>query len=343
MGGERSERSRPPQDAGRPVRVVWRHRQGLGRTLNAGPPHRLPLPTFQAELCCGGAKLDQPSIPDGYISFPDIMGSLFWNLQDWKLQSKLLLFQIHKYKLDKNDPVEAFQMERKWKADAAARSFIQATLGKALASERTQAVGIKMYNGELTFLKGAAWRVLASHGPAGRRALPAISAAFEGSSISVVEPGVARRGQYFPMLGLRALAELFEALNLPEPPKIVPEADELDINPAPKNGFAALAVAPLDALHSKPNSGNAERQADAPQVGRSRGGRPPTHEWDTFWVEVALWTAENDVDEPAKQRPELRRHMLQWVASWEPAPDASTVDKKLSMLWERAARAIRAT
>lgn len=287
--------------------------------------------------------MDQPSIPDDYVSFPDIMGSLFWNLQDWNLQSNPLLLRMHKYKLDQSDPVEAFQTERKWKADAAARMFIQATLGKALASERTQAVGINMYNGELTFLKGAAWRVLASHGPAGGKALPAISVAFQGSFISVVEPGIARRGKYFPMLSLRALAELFEALNLPEPPKMALEADKIDIIPAPKNGLPTRAIAPVDALPSEPNSGIAERQVDAPQVRRSRGGRPSIHDWDTFWVEVALWTAANEVDEPAKHRPELRRHMLQWVAGWEPAPDASTVDKKLSMLWEGAARAIGAT
>ena len=76
---------------------------------------------------------------------------------------------------------------------------------------------------------------------------------------------------------------------------------------------------------------------------RGRGGHPTLHDWDRFWIQVALWTAKNDVDEPEKLRPELRRHMLKWVQGLDKVPEASTVEKKLALLWAEANREARLT
>jgi len=45
---------------------------------------------------------------------------------------------------------------------------------------------------------------------------------------------------------------------------------------------------------------------------QSRGGLPPKHDWDSFWIEVALYAAENDLD--PEHRTELQRHMQKWTA-----------------------------
>jgi hypothetical protein len=66
---------------------------------------------------------------------------------------------------------------------------------------------------------------------------------------------------------------------------------------------------------------------------RSAAGRPPKHDWDAFWIEVAIFASGNDLIEDAAQR-ELRSHMVQWSAEHMgfPAPDPTTVRKKLQKL-----------
>ena len=92
----------------------------------------------------------------------------------------------------------------------------------------------------------------------------------------------------------------------------------------------------------------ASRMAEAPrrsniQGGKSRGGRPATHDWDAFWVEVACWSGSNDLYPEEDRRKELRKHMLVWVSGRHPVPDDSTVDRKLSSLFEEVTRKSRKT
>jgi hypothetical protein len=72
----------------------------------------------------------------------------------------------------------------------------------------------------------------------------------------------------------------------------------------------------------------------ASRVGRASGGRPPVHDWDAFWIEVAWYAAENDLE--AAHRHELQRHMENWTAkTWEKPPDAETIRKKIRELFAR--------
>ncbi len=74
------------------------------------------------------------------------------------------------------------------------------------------------------------------------------------------------------------------------------------------------------------NAGKAQ-----PSASRQRGA-PPRYDWDGFWVEVCRRVHEEGVPETQGQ---LVRLMLDWFAeTGRRIPDASTVKKKLSPLWQ---------
>lgn len=83
-----------------------------------------------------------------------------------------------------------------------------------------------------------------------------------------------------------------------------------------------------------------EQKIDPPtDVHQSRGGAPRKHDWEQFWIEVALYAAKNDLD-PA-HRTELQRHMRAWAAEhWTNPPDDPTIRGRIRRLFDalRAAR-----
>jgi len=72
---------------------------------------------------------------------------------------------------------------------------------------------------------------------------------------------------------------------------------------------------------------------------RAAGGATPRHDWEAFWIEVALYAAKNDLN--PEHRLELQRHMVDWTAHmWPEPPDPATIRARLKKLYDaqRAAR-----
>jgi hypothetical protein len=66
---------------------------------------------------------------------------------------------------------------------------------------------------------------------------------------------------------------------------------------------------------------------------RSRGGRPPQHDWDEFWIEVVSYAAEKGLFR--EDRLELQQHMQEWTAQhWEQPPDPATIRVRLRRLFD---------
>lgn len=64
-----------------------------------------------------------------------------------------------------------------------------------------------------------------------------------------------------------------------------------------------------------------------------RGGAPQKHDWEEFWIEVALYAAKNDLD--PEHRTELQRHMRAWTAErWTNPPDDPTIRRRIKRLFE---------
>ena len=83
---------------------------------------------------------------------------------------------------------------------------------------------------------------------------------------------------------------------------------------------------------SKQLAREAEEKASEAKAARNTGGTPLKHDWDGFWIEVALYAEKNELD-PA-HRPELQRHMEDWTARTSPKPpDGATIRARLARLY----------
>ena len=77
----------------------------------------------------------------------------------------------------------------------------------------------------------------------------------------------------------------------------------------------------------KLEGGNATQESYA----KNAGGRPPLHDWDSFWIEVALYAAENDLEDQHWR--DLQKHMEDWTSDQgKKPPDPATIRKKLQRL-----------
>jgi len=282
--------------------------------------------------------LNTPSIPEGYTSLPRAMSLLFLYQSDWKPQEFNLLNALAPFPLPDQDPVAAFTVLGRWEKNHLARRQVCVHLGHCLASEKVHSVGVSMTSGKLYWIPAAAWRLVSYNGP-NRSAVPVIEAVFNGDRIHV-------RGKfggtisYYPLLSSRELAIAFDAVNLPAEPALRPDGE------SPRaTTFRPLEASSIDAPSRNPTIGQVILpQPDSTSQGKqelvkpqNRGGRPPAHDWEAFWIEVACWAAENDLQ--ADDRPELRKHMLAWFAERSSTPpDASTVDRKLSALYAEVTR-----
>lgn len=96
---------------------------------------------------------------------------------------------------------------------------------------------------------------------------------------------------------------------------------------------AGFAVTKPTSLHDRPISRNQ----------KNSGGRPPKWDWDEFWIEIALWAAQNDLVPEDLRRQELKRHIMQWFANRNPdgdTPSDSDVRRRLSALFDRSRQAM---
>ena len=194
-------------------------------------------------------------------------------------------------------------------------------LAKLLSGDELRACGISASTGELVWLPAAAWRLcyVGEDGKSGE--LSAIEHAFAGNRIQVRGPNLQRRS-YYPLLSLRELTQVYGREPLPDAPKLVPSECVLKL--------VATAGAPASPVKF-------ERSQEAPHQSRSkdRGGVSPTHDWDTFWIEVVQWAAMHDLEPEIEQRRQLQRHMVDWFhnKSGDDAPDERTIRGKLSALF----------
>jgi hypothetical protein len=66
---------------------------------------------------------------------------------------------------------------------------------------------------------------------------------------------------------------------------------------------------------------------------RTRGGRPVQHDWDAFWIQVAMFAAENGLY--AEERTKLQRHMQDWTAQhWPEISDPATIRARIRRLFD---------
>lgn len=108
-----------------------------------------------------------------------------------------------------------------------------------------------------------------------------------------------------PVLSLRALATALGAEKPPPPPAILPVATGEKPLPSPA--------------------------VTAPMLARG-GGRNPRHDWDEFWIEVAIFMAHNGQDK--QDRPRLQKQMEEWTAhNWVEPPDPATIRRRLQKLY----------
>jgi len=194
-----------------------------------------------------------------------------------------------------------------WSSPSPDRGALQvslaAVIGPMLAAGPLRASGICIETGDWYWLPPSTWRLPWRSSPS-RRVGSAIEAAFQGWEIPVPPPAVGAplciaviaERDFADALGIRS--------DLPEPPDVTPRV--LEGMPVPK----------LHPLVAMPNA----------------GGRPPKHDWEAFWIQVAHYSAINDLH--PDQRPELQNHMESWTAEeWLEPPDPATIRNKLARLY----------
>jgi len=72
-------------------------------------------------------------------------------------------------------------------------------------------------------------------------------------------------------------------------------------------------------------------------VPSARAGRPARHDWDAFWIEVAIFTALNGSDQADRER--LQKEMVEWTSTnWPDPPDPATIRGKLKKLFDAASK-----
>lgn len=196
--------------------------------------------------------------------------------------------------------------EDRHRTNAALASF----LGKKLVSDTVKAAGISSRDGRLVWLPAAVWRLVLSY----PFVCTAVEAAFHGRSIQV--PNQFMRGPgifHYPVLMKRELALAFGARQPPAPPQLRPESFE----------YPQKTVTPVP-----------EKPA-APNPTESKVGRPVEHDWEAFWIEVAVRMGLNGLEDVTRR--ELQTYMQIWCAehSTNP-PDDSTIRRKLAKLYARA-------
>lgn len=73
------------------------------------------------------------------------------------------------------------------------------------------------------------------------------------------------------------------------------------------------------------------------------GGAHPRHDWDSFWIEVALYSAKHDFDPDPAHRRDLQQLMVEWAArELDTHLDESTIRGRLSRLFHVVAANWRA-
>ena len=96
---------------------------------------------------------------------------------------------------------------------------------------------------------------------------------------------------------------------------------------------AELWVAQRIAAQRRAQAAAVKGTADRP-VPRNRGGAPTQHDWDTFWIAVALYASANDLFK--EDRRAVRKYMEDWTSRHmdDPAPSPQTIRSKLQRLFE---------
>lgn len=134
------------------------------------------------------ALLDQPTIPIGYTSFPEILTVLVIQRDGWGLKSHRLMADFAAYPIWGADVRERLNALKEWTEGEHSKQAISLYLAGLLASDRLHAVGISELTGALEWIPSAAWRLNITGELSSCPALPAISQAFAGRRIEVPGP-----------------------------------------------------------------------------------------------------------------------------------------------------------
>lgn len=244
----------------------------------------------------------RPSIPEGYITFPEILGILYIESVRWEMTATRLLAALAEYPRDPHDSEATLAVLDEWKNSAELKGMIANIIGVKLASGSTRSAGINSFDGHLVWLPPEVWRMVLPGIKPGTQA-SAIATALVGQEIPVTDSFGSKK-PHFPVLARRELALAFGARRPPPPPKVQPE----EIKPPSEGG---------------------------PEAKKPNGGRPVKHDWDGFWIEVTIWVDLNGLED--SNRSELQKHMQDWFAKRSKTPpDDPTIRGKLAKLYARA-------
>lgn len=240
-----------------------------------------------------------PPAPTGCTTFPAIPSLLATNAEAWGIPPGRL-------------PTPADR-----------RAYAQ-VIGEELGAGNGRAGGIHAYKGIYVWAPIETWRT--SDILNGKRESAAFLA-LNGEAIRFPFP--LRMGTFtcYPFLTCRAVALMFRAENPPgEPPSSVLDGIQ-EIN-----GFAARPASPRAFIPAPSGQPNGGRAGD-----HSKGGRPPVHDWERFYIQLAWWGAADHEFEPeGKFRPELHEAMMAWCSEqWgDDAPDERTVRLKIAAFYK---------
>lgn len=235
--------------------------------------------------------------PSGYVPFADLPETIERCSSRWETA----VFR----------GARQYAMTLKGSTEERRKNPLLLTLGPLLTDGRLRAAALLNDSGRLVEVPPAVWRRLPYRAPyadIGPHPQSMFEAALGGAGIDVPFDGwSSMRGR--PVLALHALAAALGAAKPPPAPAIQPESGEQE--PPSRTVVAAPAAA--------------------------RWGRPPQHDWDAIWIEVALFMADNGSDTQDRER--LQTQMAKWTAErWKTPPDPATIRAKLKALYDAASK-----
>ena len=183
-------------------------------------------------------------------------------------------------------------------------------MGPEFISGRLRAAAVVVTSGQLIEIKPSEWRRQVPFAP---RQIATVSAACLGQMIWV-RIGSGDK-QCWAIVAEHDLAMRLGHTDAPPLPAEMP-AEWLESDASPNLAPAAEAS-----------------DISCETAFQTKRGRPPSHDWEEFWIQVAIYAARDDLK--LEHRRELQTHMMKWTAEhWQNAPDQATVRSRLARLFK---------
>lgn len=189
------------------------------------------------------------------------------------------------------------------------QAAILSFLGPLLVSGKLRTAGIDQERGQIVWIPMETWRVMVNATRGGSQRSSVLQMALTGEEVGTLGM-IGPRRRCLPLLRLSDMCGIAGVTETPMP----------------------MSVEPLD-ITEPPATPKPTPMAEEPR--RNPGGRQAKYDWDSFWIEVAWYAAENDLD--GEHRTELQQRMEQWTGQkWRDPPDGATIRRKLAALYARA-------